>query len=152
MEWVGRCRVGKVKTGENTYYPQIRLPKTLNELIGSEIGVWKVKTSAGEALLLTPGITDPDVQIHVQEKAKNVHSKHADVHYPEIEERISRLEKAVEQLTQMLSQRESSGGCSSGFDARSCAGVAEPGKGGGFRVHSRRGPWVQIPPPASIYS
>ena len=77
----------------------------MNELIGKEVGVWKVKTNLGMAILLTPNATDPNVQVNVQETAKNVQAERVDVHYSAMEERISRLEKAVEQLYDLLSKK-----------------------------------------------
>lgn len=103
MKWIGRCKIGKVKAGENLFYPQIRLPKVLYELIGKEVGVWEVKTNKGISILLTPEVTDSNVQILVQETAKSVQEVQANVHYFELENRMSKLENKIEQLYKLIS-------------------------------------------------
>ena len=120
IKWLGKAKVTKM-TSKNRVYPAVRLG-TDETIIGKTVQVYQAKFLNGLRGFIILDSSEPIDLSRVQAETQVSSST------GQLEQRISRLEKAVEQLTQMLSQRESSGSCDSGFDARSCAGVAEPGQ------------------------
>jgi len=123
MKVLGKIKVGKVKTGEGKYLPQIRLPKELLNLVGKELQVIEVLGSQGISVLLKA----TDVQEGYR-CTQDVLEQYEKLDLNNLESRISSLEQKLSSINSALQRVEDL----LGF----LAGVAESGKGAGLRVQS----------------
>ncbi len=89
MKYVGRTKVGKVKTNPTTELAIIRLPVEMKEKAGKFAHIWKVN----EDTVL--------ISFSESKEVERFPSVHFDVHQAignDVEERLRRLEAAVDEL------------------------------------------------------
>ncbi len=89
MKYIGRTKIGRVKTNPSTVLAIVRLPVELKEYAGKWAHIWKVN--------------DDTIVIKISEskEVEELPSVHFGVHQAvgnDIEERLRRLEDAVEEL------------------------------------------------------
>ena len=95
MKYIGRTKVGKVKTNPNTVLAIVRLPVELKEYAGKWAHIWKVDED--EDMIV--------VRFSDNKEVERVPSVYFGVHQvmdSDIEERLRRLEDAVEKLRRVV--------------------------------------------------
>ncbi|RLI84210.1 hypothetical protein DRP07_01855 [Archaeoglobales archaeon] len=94
-------KVGKVKIGKDStkgyVYPKLRLPKDFSDLIGEKVNIYEAFLEGGRGILILPEGVGQIGQNEL-DNLEVVGRK------DETEERLSRLEKAIEKLTKLIEE------------------------------------------------
>ena len=93
MEYIGRTKVGRVKTNPSTVLAIVRLPVELKEYAGKWAHIWKVDR---DTIL---------IRFSESKETEELPSVYFGVHQAmgnDIEERVRRLEVAVEELRRII--------------------------------------------------
>ena len=123
MKRIGKVKIGREKIHERIY-PRLRLPTELSDWIDKKAFVYVADMDGKEVIILSR-----DELAITEGKGNQLASTSQQVsQIASMEQRISRLERTIEELTKAIEKIQTGRGCDSGFDARSCAGVAEPGQ------------------------
>ena len=95
MKWVNEVKVGKVQPKPAAKYPTIRLPSNYAEIIGKKVQIYETEVNGCLAFMIV-----------VSNNGKVIPTVIPTVSTTQEEDRFSKLEKQVEELKQLILEKE----------------------------------------------